>query len=369
MAGENDKKEESPFVGFEDHSADDNLQHSADADDKKADDDPAGDADNDDVDGDGQDNSQKEMDLGENSAGDDEVEDDQTDDDDDAEDGGEDDPEDGGEDETEDDDAEDDPKPAPKKKRSVNSRIAEFRKRTGTAERRAETAERRAEQAEARLKALQEPLTGKDKGGSSENEDGTFGLTKPDPTDLEKYKYGELDAKYQDDITDYKVDLRLAQRDAKKETSQQEAAAQEQAEVLQKTYDTRVVDGIKAYDDFEEVVVEAADNGEFPLGEAVGLLALQSDVGHHVLYKIAGDLELAKKLDAMTPAQQGREFGRLEAQFSKRTPPKKNKPNAGPPASRRRGGKSGASRVKGNTTDFGAFEDQVSADEGRRNKR
>jgi hypothetical protein len=374
MAGE--KKEEDPFASFTDHSNDE-----ADTDGNLIvnDDSPEGGNDttvdllDEKGDADDQDNShdKEELEDADGQMDDDDGSDNADGDDDDPEEDGDDEDEAEGaggdnDDEAEGDGEEDDPEPAPKKNRSVKSRIAEFRKRTGSAERRASTAELRADQAEARLAELEAGLTPGANDGNADADE-TYGLVKPDPKD---YKYGELDAAYAEANTDYHVDLKLAKRDAKNATAQQEAAAQEAVEGLKKTYDTRVVDGITAYPDFEEVVVEAADNKEFPLGEDLGMLVLNSDVGHHVLYKIAGDLKLAKKLDAMSPAQVGREFGRLEAQFAKRTPPKKNKrPNATPPASRRRGNKSGTSRTPGNTSDFAAFEAQADADQRARDRK
>ena len=372
MAGEKDKKDDNPFEGFKDHTDADNIQH--------ADDDSAANADvdndADDAD-DGQDDNQKELDLGEENGdeGDDELDDAMADEDADEEEGGEDDGDDDDQDEDEgagdfDDDAEADPEPAPKKKRSVSARIAEFRKRTGQAERRATAAEATNATLQARLDKIEARLTPDGEGGTSGDDDAASpgsDLKKPSPDD---YTYGEMDSKYQEDLTDYKVDVKLAERDAKQETSQQSEAAAQQAKELQKTFTTKVEEGITAYEDFDEVVVKAADNRDYPLSETVAMLGLESPEGHHVLYKIATDLALAKKIDALPPHQQAREFGRLEAQFARRTSPKnKNKPNAGPPASRRRGGKSGSTRTKGNTSDFTKFENQANADEARRNKR
>lgn len=372
MAG--DKKEADPFAGFTDHSSDE-----ADTDGNLIVNDPSNEGGNDTVaelvdndddgaDDEGQDgNSQKEMNLGE--------EEDPDEDTDELEDGSEEgsDEEDGGEDDGhgqsqddpddfEDEDEEDEPEPAPKKKKqTAEQRIAQFRKNQGKADRRATTAETLLEQANSRIAELEGNLTSGNDNGSADADD-DFGLTRPDPKD---FKYGEMDNAYQEAIGDYRVDRKLAQRDAKNESSRQEVAAQETAQALMETYDARVVDGITAYEDFEKVVVDAADSGKFPLGETVGMLALNSKVGHHVLYKIAGDLTLAKKLDAMTPAEAGREFGRLEAQFDTRTPKKskKKRTNTTPPASRRRGGKAGSGRTKGNTKDFRAFEAQAEADE------
>jgi len=88
------------------------------------------------------------------------------------------------------------------------------------------------------------------------------------------------------------------------------------------------------------------------------MMALKSPVGHHVVYKIASNLKLAKRLAKLGPQEQARAFGRLEAQFSskKDASRKKNKtPKTPPPPKKRRGG-SGVSNRNTAKESFADFE-------------
>ena len=101
------------------------------------------------------------------------------------------------------------------------------------------------------------------------------------------------------------------------------------------------------------------------------MMALESPVGHHVLYAIASDKKLALKISKMSPAQQGREFGRLEAQYQpdgKKPPKQKNKtPRAPPPHSKGRGS-GGKMKTDLASASFADFEKEVMAEQRRNDK-
>lgn len=371
MAGDNDETD-NPFEGFVDHTDAKNVLHPADVAEADDNDDNADDADdggseegqaNDTDDNDDED----EGTAGEEGSEDDD-DDDDSDDDGDGDGSGDEDGDDDDDDGAEDGAAEDgDPSPK-KKKRGPQHRINQAVKKQRTAERRAEAAEARAEAAEAKNG---KELTDDGAGGTGEEADGSAELQKPDVTDTKKYPYGELDSNYQEDLTQYRVDKTLAARDQKREAKEQETAAEEAKEAWNTKYEDKVAEGIEAYEDFDEIVVKGADNSEFPLTPETAMMALDSPVGHHVLYEIATKPKLAKKMAQMSLVEQAKQFGRLEARYETTKKPKsKHKivPNTRPPASRRKGG-GGTKKFDAKVGSFEDFEKQVNADQQRRNRK
>lgn len=359
-----DETESGPFSGFVTHEAGANVLHAEDAA-------PADDNGNEDSNNEEDQSNEDSADYegtGEEGAndGDDELDGDEDGDDDagDVEEDAEEDDDTGG-------DAEEDDSPPPEKKqkRSPQHRINKAVKHQRVAERRAEAAEARAEAAEARAAEFQKGLTPDEEDGTGGGEDSSSELQKPDVTDGEKYPYGELDSKYQEDLTEYRVDKKLAERDQKRETEENKISADKEAQEWQSKYDSKIVDGVEAYDDFDEVVVKGSENNEFPLTPETAMMALASEVGHHVIYEIATNSELADKMSKMTAIQQAQQFGRLEARFSKTSKPKsKNVPNTAPPPTRRKGG-GGVKKFDATSASFADFENHVNAGNKRRKRK
>ncbi len=254
------------------------------------------------------------------------------------------------------------------KKKSVRDRIGEVTKARRVAERRAETAENALAAVEARLEALEKGSTSDDDGGSEESSDEGSALKPPNPDDFD---YGEMDPKYIEAFTDYRLDLREEKTNAAREETRQSEAEQQEAVELQTAMDDTIAVGVEAYDDFEDVVVKAVDEGKLPLSPAMAFMGVNSPVGHHVLHQIANDLPLAKRLVAMPAHEQIAEFGRLSAQYTDEggTKPKPNKtPQATPPPSGRKGQK-GPKKLNAATSNFADFEKSVNADLAKQPKR
>lgn len=364
MAVDDDKVD--VFEGFEDHTDASNHAHPVDDkgdDDPKKGDDEAGD-DEDEVDGNDEDEDidsdelDDEDDAGDDDAGDegDDAEEDEEDED------GEEDSDEGEEDANE----EDDEKPK-KRKLTPQQRINQIRRKAGDADRRADLADRRALAAEERLAALEKKLTTNDEDGNDENVSSSTELVKPDLTDTKKYPYGELDSQYQEDLADYRVDKKLAERDQKRDKKEKDATAQSEAKEWQDKYSNKIDEGKKAYADFEDVVVKGADNEDYPLTPETAMMVLDSPVGHHVAYKIATSPKLAKKMAQMSLVDQAKQFGRLEARFSTKTPKNPKPPGTPPPPSKKKG-RSGTKQFDVKTGSFEEFEKEVNAQDKRRNR-
>ncbi len=261
------------------------------------------------------------------------------------------------------------------KKKSVRERIGEMTKARRTAERATEAANARADTAENALAAVEARLAKLEKGlpadsddGSEENSGQSSALTPPNPDDFD---YGEMDPKYIAAFTDYRMDLRDERNRATNEETRQAEAEQQEAVELQTAMDDTIAVGTGVYEDFEDVVVKAVDDGKLPLSPAMAFMGVNSPVGHHVLYQIAGDLALAKKLVAMPAHEQIAEFGRLSAQYTDEggTKPKPNKtPQATPPPSGRKGQK-GPKKINAATSNFADFEAKANAELAKQPKR
>ena len=250
--------------------------------------------------------------------------------------------------------------PAPKKKPnkvSAKDRIAGLVKERSQAQRDASAETARADAAEARIAELEAgtpaPDATPDATPAPANDEG-----KPKVGD---FAYGELDTEYQEALTNWMVDTKLAARETAADEIRQQDAAEKAAQKVRDDYDTIVSAGIDAYDDFDEVVVKASDAGKYPMSEDTAMLVLGSEVGHHLIHKIATDLDFAQELAQKSPLEQARAIGKLEAQFPSSGDDTQEIPNVTtgaptPPKTRKRG--SGARTVDASSKNFADFEAQ-----------
>lgn len=78
----------------------------------------------------------------------------------------------------------------------------------------------------------------------------------------------------------------------------------------------KLAPGTKKYDDFEDVVL----NDSLPLQEPMVAAALDSDIGHEILYYLGNNLDEASRIAEMNPARQFRAILEIEAKL--KAPPK-----------------------------------------------
>ncbi len=191
------------------------------------------------------------------------------------------------------------------------------------------------------------------------------GAATGDAPDPKKFTYGELDAEYIRALTRYETRQELAAADkSTKETQQREAASRDQRE-LAKQATTFIGKGAALHDDFEEIVMDGAKNGEWPLSDALGKLLLTSEQGPAIAYHLASHPDEADVVFGKTPLEQAAWLGRQEAKLSSASPGATKAKAAvkvtqapNPPANQARGagGNSGTSHE--DTPDFSAFERQ-----------
>lgn len=260
-------------------------------------------------------------------------------------------PPEGAADDTGDAEGDEEEAPQPKKpKPSLQTRIDEAIKRQRTAERRAVAAETRLAALERGERPALTP-----KSGTATAQDAVEAA--PDPA---TFDYGEMDPGYISALARHEAKKALRdERSAQDKTRQDEAAEQSALEHVQAVA-AFSEGGAEKYDDFEEVVVESAKAGEWPLTAAVGELMLESPWGHDIAYHLATHPVEARKLAAKSPAAQAATFGRMEAKLEAEAASQSArptvKPSKAPPPPKTPRGPRGKYTVAADTTSFADFE-------------
>lgn len=232
------------------------------------------------------------------------------------------------------------PQDPPAKQQTAEERIAEL-----VAEKHEEKRLREAAEAEVtRLKPpVKEPETAK----------------VPDPEaapDPANYEFGEADTKF---IADNAVFQ--AKNAVREEFAAREAAATQTAQVkeLETKQETIFTAGKEKYPDFEEKVIKGAETKAFPCGKVATLAVLHSPIGQEIAYYLATNVDDAKRIDALSPLEQAREMGKIEARLEAKLPsqaaPVRTTAAPAPPLHRARG-EGGKFAVPDDTDDFLAFE-------------
>ena len=214
-------------------------------------------------------------------------------------------------------------KPPERKKRTTAERVKALNANWREAQR--EAAELRA-----RLDAIEagqkKPLT------EETASDNTAAVQAPDPA---KYKFGELDPQYMADLVDYRAELKIQALLTKQEEARRAEAEASQATTAEaKVRETvaKVTEaGTAKFPDFQTVVVEAAENGEFALTQEMFETAVETAVAADILYHLAQNPEESAQVAAMNPRQQALWFGRMEAKLSAPRPAPKKITQAGAP--------------------------------------
>jgi hypothetical protein len=146
--------------------------------------------------------------------------------------------------------------------------------------------------------------------------------------------------KYLDDLTDYKVNQRMAEQNQQTAVQQRQAKA-EQAQAAAVTKAQSLAEqGREAFEDFDEVVFES----EWSQTETMVAAMLDSEsevVAAKVAYHLASNPKEADKISRMSPARQVKAIGALEGTLS--APPKKKVTKAKAPV-KAAGGDSAGSR-------------------------
>jgi hypothetical protein len=124
---------------------------------------------------------------------------------------------------------------------------------------------------------------------------------KPDPEKFESY------ADYLEALTDWKVEQREKDREAKARTERVQSEQQKVAE----TYKARVSEFEKTHDDFHEVI----ESSQVVAGPTLVAAILDSDMGPAIAYELAKNEEEFERINSLSPLAAAREIGKLEAKL------------------------------------------------------
>jgi len=200
---------------------------------------------------------------------------------------------------------------------------------------------------QARIAELEKRLTPPENPGNiPDNRD-----PEPDPTDLSKYRLGDLDPAYTRDLVRWELrqEFRNEQAAAAERQAAQEAQARQRehaSEVLGKVADIEDK-GLSLHPDYKETVVEPFMSGEIPLEEATFLAATEVEHGSEVLRELALNRAEAARVASMTPIQQGIYVTRKSDEIAARNKPRL--PQAGAPPSSVPRGTGGRLGIRGDT--------------------
>lgn len=212
-------------------------------------------------------------------------------------------------------------------------------------------------------------------------------IEKPDPA---KFEYGEADPEYLDALTDWKVETKLAERDKAAADREQANHAKAVSDDLNGKWAEQTAKGAEKYKDFNEVVVENAQDWQCPplVAAAISISPVGADVAYH-LAKNPDEAELIATQLAVKPMEAAERYGFIEGGYMTERPKapasdhpldlaihagrlrafldKKDKPKGKvatdapePPTDRARGA-GGQFEVGADTSDFAAFERKARA--------
>lgn len=142
---------------------------------------------------------------------------------------------------------------------------------------------------------------------------------KPDP---QQFEFGEADPKYLDALTDWKIDLRDAQRremskEAEKQ-SEQQRAYNERVTKLKNGLESVEAKGREKYEDFDDKVREAAQARGEPLHPLISIGTAVSPAGPDIVYRLATDEAVQERLENLAktnPQAAAMAFGELEGEY------------------------------------------------------
>tara|TARA_R110000868_G_scaffold119959_1_gene318274 strand:- start:899 stop:1798 length:900 start_codon:yes stop_codon:yes gene_type:complete len=176
----------------------------------------------------------------------------------------------------------------------------------------------------------------------------------PDPTDLDKYRLGDLDPAYTRDLARYEVRSELAA--AHQRQVQQEAQARQQQHASEVLGIVAAVSdkGASLHPDYVESVVQPFLRGEIPLEEHTFLAASEAEHGAEVLRELALNRNEAARVASLSPYQQTKYVADKSNEIAARNKPRL--PGASAPPNSTARGTGGRFGIRGDEDDLDAVE-------------
>jgi len=123
---------------------------------------------------------------------------------------------------------------------------------------------------------------------------------------------------YAESLADWSAEQALGRRDRE----DLERRADEARQKVISTWANKVAAAKSEIPDFDDMVASSGVAVSDPIRDAI----LESDVGPQILYHLAKEDDLAKKIASMSPFAALREIGKLEARFEKQTETRQSNP-------------------------------------------
>lgn len=143
-------------------------------------------------------------------------------------------------------------------------------------------AERRAEAAERELAALRQPKP-------AAQAQPAEAPKRPNPDDFKtQAEYDTAEAKYQEDLIDYRATLLMEKREKQRAEDARKAEEQQRAAELDRSWNERLAASIEVHPDYETVVTDAIVS-LIPPGSPLDLAILHRPKGAEVLYLLAAN--------------------------------------------------------------------------------
>lgn len=184
----------------------------------------------------------------------------------------------------------------------------------------------------------------------------------PDPN---AYEMGDMDPRYQSDLVDYKVEVRLSK--AGLDNLDEKVAQSLQHQAAERVWEARQDEVRSEFADYDEKVYApdpVTGRAKWPCTQDMAAAIRESDAGGRLAYHLASNPEEARRIAALTPHSQIRELGRLEATLapaSAAKPQAKTATDAPKPATGQVRGAGGQFSPSPETDDFKAFESTFAA--------
>lgn len=176
----------------------------------------------------------------------------------------------------------------------------------------------------------------------------------PDPTDLQKYRLGDLDPAFTKDLVRWQV--QQEQLAAHQRQVQQEAQARQQQHASEVLGIVAAVSdkGASLHPDYVESVVQPFLRGEIPLEEHTFLAASEAEHGAEVLRELALNRNEAARVASLSPYQQTKYVADKSNEIAARNKPRL--PGASAPPNSTARGTGGRFGIRGDEDDLDAVE-------------
>lgn len=186
------------------------------------------------------------------------------------------------------------------------------------------------EQLEAENKAIRDKLDRTSKTGEE--------LKRPNPDD---YEHGDNDPEYVADLSVYKLKKSDMEKNTEELESQSKATAEKISKAREENWAQAQAEGRSRYADYDEVVNRLSQDDVTP---EMAATIVDSDDPAGLAYALGKSPDLARKISRMSPLQQARALGGIEARLSART--RGRKPADPPDPIRTVSGKSARGQVR-----------------------